>query len=256
MLIKAKSLKGYKLVGTDGVLGKVKEFFFDDQHWTVRYLVADTGNWLTGRQVLLSPYSIVAINSDTEQVGISLSKMQIENSPPLNSDKPVSRQYESSYYGYYGYPAYWNGSLMWGVYPYITRNPEDWKKPPETESSADPHLRSTDDVSGHNIQATDGEIGHVEDFIIDEENWAIRYLVVDTKNWWAGKLVLVSPLWIDRVSWSELKVFVNLSRDSIKRSPEYSDEMLITREYELMLHRNYDRTGYWADEPAEKRHSY
>ena len=103
-------------------------------------------------------------------------------------------------------------------------------------------------MSGHTIQAKDGEIGHVEDFIIDDETWAIRYLIIDTSNWWVGKKVLVSPLWIDRVSWKELKVFVSLSRESIKQSPEYSEESLITRDYETKLHRHYNREGYWFDE--------
>lgn len=256
MFITAKSIKGYKLVSTDGEFGKVQEFFFDDQQWTVRYLVADTGNWLTGRQVLLSPYSIITVNNETEEVGIGLSKRQIEESPALESDKPVSRQYESSYYGYYGYPQYWTGTHLWGASPLLTRDPADWNTPPEADNSGDPHLRSTDDVSGHNIKATDGEIGHVEDFIIDDETWAIRYIVIDTQNWWAGKKVLISPQWIDLVSWKELKVFVDLSRERIKQSPEYTDKMLITRDYEIMLHRYYEQTGYWVEEPSEKRHSF
>ena len=123
------------------------------------------------------------------------------------------------------------------------------------EKAWDPHLRSTHDVSGHHIQATDGEIGHVEDFIIDDETWAIRYLIIDTRNWWPGKKVLVSPRWIERVSWSELKVFVNLPRETIKQSPEYTEESLLTRDYETRLHRHYNRQGYWVDEPAGKEHS-
>ena len=123
------------------------------------------------------------------------------------------------------------------------------KKSTQGEKAWDPHLRSTHDVSGYHIQAADGEIGHVEDFIIDDETWAIRYLIVDTRNWWPGKKVLVSPQWIERVSWSESKVFVNLSRETIKQSPEYTEESLLTRDYETGLHRHYNRQGYWVDEP-------
>jgi len=108
-------------------------------------------------------------------------------------------------------------------------------------------------VSGHDIQAVDGEIGHVEDFIIDDETWTIRYLVVDTRNWWPGKKVLVSPQWIKSVSWDELKVFVNLTREAIQQSPEYTEESLPTRDYEAALHRHYSRPGYWADEAASKK---
>ena len=254
MLNKAKTLTGYKLESLDGEIGKVKEFYFDDQHWAIRYLVADTGNWLTGRQVLISPHALLAVSEREEHITIDLTKKQIEDSPSLNSDKPVSRQFEETYYGYYGWPAYWGGPYMWGSlsYPLIARDGKKWKESTQNGKTWDPHLRSTHDVSGHNVQATDGEIGHVDDFIIDDETWAIRYLIIDTRNWWPGKKVLVSPLWIERVSWSESKVFVNLSRETIKQSPEYTEESLLTRDYETRLHGHYNRKGYWVDEPAAK----
>ena len=251
MLNKAKTLKGYQLDSLDGEFGKVHEFYFDDHHWTIRYLVANTGNWLTGRQVLISPYALVAAIKADEHIAVDLTKKQIEGSPSLSSDKPVSRQFEDSYYGYYGWPMYWGGPHMWGAYPYIPRDREQWKKPTQDEKAWDPHLRSTDSVQGHNIQALDGEIGHIEDFIIDDETWAIRYLVVDTKNWWAGKKVLVSPQWIERVDWSESKVFVNLSRETIKESPEYTEESLLTRDYETGLYQHYQREGYWSAASAK-----
>ena len=252
MLSKAKTLKGYKLDSLDGEIGKVKEFYFDDRHWTIRYLVADTGNWLTGRQVLISPYALGAVVREEQHITIDLTKKQIENSPSLNSDKPVSRQFEEAYYGYYGLPAYWGGPYMWGAYPYVVRDREKWKEFTQGEKAWDPYLRSTYDVSGHHIQALDGELGHVQDFIIDDETWAIRYLIVDTHNWWPGKKVLVSPQWIERVSWGESKVFVNLSRETIKQSPEYTEESLLTRDYEIGLHRHYNRQGYWIDELVAK----
>ena len=257
MLIEAKTLKGYKLNSLNGEIGKVKEFYFDDQHWAIRYLVADTGNWLTGRQVLISPYALVAVIEEEQHIAVDLTKKQIEDSPSLNSDKPVSRQFEEAYYGYYGWPAYWGGPLMWGAYsyPFIMRDREKWGESTQNEKVWDPHLRSTHDVSGHHIQAADGEIGHVEDFIIDDEMWAIRYLIIDTRNWWPGKKVLVSPQWIERISWSESKVFVNLPLETIKQSPEYTDESMLTRDYETGLHRHYNRKGYWVDEPAAKEHS-
>jgi hypothetical protein len=252
MLNKAKTLKGYKMDSLDGEIGKVKEFYFDDRHWTIRYLVADTGNWLTGRQVLISPYALGAVVREEQHITIDLTKKQIEDSPSLNSDKPVSRQFEEAYYGYYGLPVYWGGPYMWGAYPYVVRDREKWKEFTQGEKAWDPHLRSTYDVSGHHIQALDGELGHVQDFIIDDETWAIRYLIVDTHNWWPGKKVLVSPQWIERVSWGENKVFVNLSRETIKQSPEYTEESLLTRDYETELHRHYKRQGYWIDELVAK----
>jgi uncharacterized protein YrrD len=248
MLDKAKTLKGYKLHSLDGEIGNVKEFYFDDHHWTIRYLVADTGNWLTGRQVLISPYVLVAVNREEQYISVDLTKKQIEESPSLASDKPVSRQYEETYSEYFGWPLYWGGAYAWGFSPYIVRDHAKWKGFTRSEKTWDSHLRSTADVSGHHIQARDGEIGHVEDFIIDDKTWAIRYLIIDTENWWPGKHVLVSPQWIERVSWIDSKVFVNLSRETIKQSPEYTELSLLTRDYEIGLHRHYDRQGYWIDE--------
>jgi uncharacterized protein YrrD len=282
MLSKAKVLKGYRLSSRDGEIGMVKEFYFDDQHWTIRYLVADTGNWLTTRQVLISPYALLTVSREEQHIGIDLTRKQIEDSPSLDSDKPVSRQFEAAYYGYFGWPAYWGGPYTWGAssYPYITRDagqeqestqmgtpyglgasatvfplPGPAAESAQDENTWDAHLRSTHDASGHHIQATDGEIGHVEDFVIDDETWEVRYLVIGTRNWWPGKRVLISPEWIERVSWREKAVFVNLSREAIKQSPEYTEDALLTRDYETKLHGHYSRQGYWVGQPAPKERS-
>ncbi len=252
MLNKAKTLMHYKLKGLDGEIGKVKEFYFDDKHWAIRYLVAETGNWLMGRQVLISPYALIAVNKEEQHIAIDLTKKQIEDSPSLDSDKPVSRRFEEAYHGYYRWPMYWGGPYMWGAYPYIERDREKWTKSTQSEKAWDLHLRSTHYVSGYHIQAADGEIGHVEDFIVDDETWVIRYLIIDTRNWWPGKKVLVSPQWIERISWEKSKIFINLSRETIKQSPEYTEESLLTRDYETGLYRHYDRQGYWVDKPVAK----
>jgi hypothetical protein len=249
MLSKVKTLKGYSIQSTDGeTIGKAQEFYFDDRHWTVRYLVANTGNWLTGRQVLVSPYALVAINNDHQDIVTDLTKKQIEKSPSLDSHKPVSRQFEDDYYGYYGWPTYWSGQYTWGANPYIERDRNKWGQFTSGSKSWDRHLRSTHAVTGYHLATLDGDIGHVEDFIVDDETWTIRYLIINTGNWWPGKKVLVSPLWIERVSWDESKVFINLSRQTIKESPEYTDESLLTRDYEISLHGHYNRKGYWVDE--------
>lgn len=251
MLNKAKALNGYKLHSLDGEIGKVKEFYFDDHHWTIRYLIADTGNWLMGRQVLISPYALLTVNKKEQYITIDLTKKQIEDSPSLDSDKPVSRQFEQAYYGHHGWPTYWGGSNVWGIYSY----PSKKREATPGKKKWDHHLRSTHDVTGYNIQATDGEIGHVDDFIIDDETWAIRYLIIDTQNWWPGKKILLAPQWIKRVSWNESKVFVSLLREDIKQSPEYTEESLLARDYEIGLHRHYNRLGYWVDESAAKKYS-
>jgi predicted glycosyl hydrolase (DUF1957 family) len=144
---------------------------------------------------------------------------------------------------------YWGGPYSWGSNSYIVHDREKWKEiSPGENKTWDLHLRSTHAVRGYNIQALDGDIGDVVDFVIEDETWAIRYLIVDTGTWWPGKKVLVSPQWIERVSWNESKVFVNLDRKTIKQSPEYTEASLITRDYEIGLHGHYNRKGYWVDE--------
>jgi hypothetical protein len=248
----SKTLTGFTLAALDEDIGKVKEFYFDDKHWTIRYLVAETGNWLTGRQVLISPHAIGSIKTATRRIDIDLTRKQIQDSPSVDTDKPVSREFETDYYSYYNWPVYWGGPCMWGALPYIMRPSEPRDESQQASTEWDHHLRSTNDVTGHHIQSTDGELGHVDGFIIDDETWAIRYLVVDSGNWWPGRKVLVSPRWIDRISWSESKVFVNLTREAIKQSPEFTEGSLLTRDYETELHVHYDREGYWVDEAAAK----
>jgi hypothetical protein len=226
----------------------VDNFYFDDEAWTIRYLVADTGNWLRGRKVLISPIAFGNADSHGNRLNVKLTKKQVEESPSIDTDKPVSRQHEVDYHDYYGYPYYWRGPYLWGP----TYDPQllvaDQRRIEERraarEEASDLHLRSTAKVTGYHIEATDGDIGHVEDFIIDDETWEIRYMVVDTRNWWPGKKVLVSPRWINRVSWDDSKVYVNISRRAIKNAPEYHPDAL-TREYEEKLHEHYDRPKYW-----------
>src|ERR1019366_3718260 len=229
---------------------------FDDESWAIRYLVVNTRGWLSGRLVLVSPIALRQAEWESKRLDVGLTKKQIENSPQIDTHKPVSRQHEALYMGYYGYPYYWGGPYLWGgaSYPAGLTVRKDGVTQAEAlqaragKESADSHLRSTNEVKGYHIEAADAEIGHVEDFIIDDETWAIRYLEVDTRNWWPGKKVLVSPKWIERVSWDESKVFVNLLREHIKQSPEYTEESLITRDYETHLHRYYKRQGYWVEE--------
>jgi hypothetical protein len=253
MLQLAGDLRGYKLIARDGEIGKAEEFYFDDRSWAVRYLIADTGGWLNGRQVLISPYSLDPARQNDQVIPVDLTKKQIENSPSLDTHKPVSRQYEILYYSFYGWPAYWGGPYMWGDSAYPQRQGR-WSGAPRHKKDDDPHLRSTNDVTGRTIQALDGEIGHVSDFVVDDEDWAIRYLIVDTRNWWPGKKVLISTEWIERISWEESKVFTNLTREAVKGSPEYTEGALIPRAYEEELHRHYLREMYWHREaPGRER---
>ena len=248
MLYSAKDLKGYAIGATDDDIGKLDDFYFDDESWTIRYLVAETGNWLLNRKVLISPFAIGKADLSKKRLHVTLTKKQVEESPSIDTDKPVSRQHEASYLDYYGYPYYWIGPYLWGPITYPRLSGVAQKKNEEVRAlrkeANDLHLRSVSKVTGHHIEATDGHIGHAEDFIIDGETWEIRYMVVDTQNWWPGKKVLVAPLWVSRVSWSDSTVYVDLSREMIKNGPEYHPKAL-NRKYEETLYDYYKRPKYW-----------
>jgi hypothetical protein len=253
MLRGANDLRRFAIRAADGEIGHVDQFFFDDQKWTVRYLVVDTGSWLPGRRVLISPIALGEVDWPARCVEVRLTRQQVENSPDIGTEKPVSRQHEIDYFQYYGWPFYWAGPGLWGsgMYPgYLAAPPPVPPPPPsaepEEQEPGDPHLRATGEVAGYGVQTRDGEIGHVEDFILEMETWAIRYVVVDTRNWWPGKKVLLPPEWIESVSWPEAMIHVDLSRDVIKNAPEWDPSEPITREYESRLYGYYGRPGYWS----------
>jgi hypothetical protein len=254
MLIKSKDLTGYLLKGIDGDFGTVKEFFFDDFHWAVRYLVADTGTWLSGRQVLISPFSFGVIHEKSRHISVKLTKIQIEGSPALSSDLPVSKQFEADYHAHYDWPAYWSGPYLWGTTQLPQHPFHNQKTLNSDEKEWNPRLRSISAVTGYTIQSSDGTMGRVVDFVIDAESWAIRYLVVDTADWWPGRQVLIAVRWIDKVSWELSKIFVELTRAEIKHSPEFTPATLLTREYEVELHGHFNREGYWLDPIAPEHH--
>jgi hypothetical protein len=262
MLRSVKSLEGFAIGATDGTFGKLKNFYFDDESWVVRYLVVDTDAWLGNREVLISPYSISQPGWEGSVLPATISKRQIKDSPNIETDKPVSRQYERSYLGYYGYPFYWGGSGLWGegYYPgtrLTGADPQDYDgyqgylRAPSSDDG-DPHLRSCNAVKGYHIKASDGEIGHVQGFLVDDITWSIRYLIVNTSNWWVGHQVLVSPEWIQDVSWLGSYIQVSLDRQAIKNAPAYDEDALFDRDDELGIYNHYDRRTYWRDkrEPA------
>ncbi|MDE1164420.1 MAG: PRC-barrel domain-containing protein [Pseudomonas sp.] len=238
MLRSMHDLAHYTLGATDGDIGEVKDFYFDDATWVIRYLVVETGTWLASRKVLIAPASIQHCDWQTQRLTLNITREQVKASPDIDTDKPVSRQHEMDYLGYYGYPFYWGTGGLWDA-----ARPE-----PALEPKDDVRLRSGKEVTGYHIQAKDGEIGHVHGLLVNEESWAVQYLVVNTSNWWVGHKVLIAPEWIDDISWQEQKVFLDLDRDSVKNSPAYDDTLPLSREHETVLYTHYRRTVYWSVE--------
>jgi hypothetical protein len=250
MLRSLKELQNYVLEATDGEIGRCKDFLFDDTEWIIRYMVADTRKWLPGRKVLIPPESLAKPDWLRKRLSVELSQQQIKESPPLETDQPVSRQYESRWTEYYGLPRYWLGPGGLGaIYSPMVPSAEEQKARLKNDiESPEGQLRSTQEVTGYHIQATDGEIGHVDDFFADDQDWTLHYLVVDTRNWLPGRKVLVSPQWASAVNWSERKVYFERSKEKIENSPEYDPAQLPNRKYEDLLYNYYGIPPYWKRE--------
>jgi sporulation protein YlmC with PRC-barrel domain len=261
MLRNSQYLEGCAIAATDGVIGEVKDLYFDDEAWVIRYLVVSTGTWLSNRKVLISPYSIGQAPWGRKSLAAALTKEQVKNSPDIDTDKPVSRQHEVQYLSYYRYPSYWGSTGLWGVGANpnmppmnsgVNRSADEYRRAEADRQQTgrrehyDSHLRSCNAVMKYDIRATDGDVGHVHALLVDDETWAIRYLIVETSNWWLGHQVLIAPQWIDDVSWSDGKVSVNLKRQAVKDSPRYEASTTLDREQETEIYEHYGRPGYWA----------
>jgi len=258
-----KDMEDCTIGAMDGIIGRVRDFYLDDEVWVIRYLVVDTSGGGPRRKVLISPISIGQPNWSERILPVSLTRKQVADSPDIDTDKPVSRQQEMGYLGYYGYGSYWGGGGLWGAGIY----PDELQaglQPKESRADGvhsgraavngqhdDPHLRSSNEVMRYYVHASDGDLGHVQGFLIDERSWAIRYLIVNTSNWWLGHNVLIAPQWIDQIDWAECTVSVGLTRESIKHSPPYDPTTPLEREQEARIHAHYGRTGYWPREATQ-----
>jgi hypothetical protein len=266
MLLSMKDLENCAIRAVDGTIGHVQDFYFEDDTWVVRYLVVDTGSWLSSRKVLISPMVLGQPDWTQRILPVSITKEQVRKSPKIDTDKPVSRQHEKQYLEYYGYPFYWGGAGLWGagVYPsamlstcsggfsteYALRQGDAIRADIERDSleEGNPHLRSCKALMKYRIEATDGGVGHVQGLLVDEATWAIRYMVVETSNWWLGHQVLIAPKWIQDINWVETTVSVALSQQAVKDAPPYDPATPLSRDEEISLHNHHGRAGYWADE--------
>jgi hypothetical protein len=254
MLNSVKKIDGCSVRATDGLVGHVEDVFFDDRRWAIRYIVVDTGRWLSDRRVLISPYAVEQPPCTIKTIELALTREQIVGSPGADAHEPVSRQYEQTLVDYYGHPAWWEGGGLWaaGGYPRLPLPAEavefdasrkDIRALPAQQAG----LRSAERVNGYAIQCIDGSVGHVCDYLFDDESWAIRYLVVETRHWWpGGPQVLIGTHWLEQVDWPEKAVRVLITREQVLASPIYDAKSPVHRDYEHRLHEAYDRTGYWG----------
>jgi uncharacterized protein YrrD len=246
MMSVTSALKGLTICAADGRIGTVSDFLFDDRSWRVRWVVIDTGNWLPGRLVLLHPQALGKPDFNRNTLSVALTKERVENSPDLQQNLPVSRQMEQGVFAYYGWDPSWGGGAfaMDGMMPLIpssamTMGDTDLTLA-EQSHEGDPNLRSVSATDGYNIHATDGEIGHVSNFLMDDASWTLRYLIVDTRNWWPGKHVLLSPSCVTSIDWVQEVISVDVTQDKVRSSPEWNPAALIHDSYEAKLRDHYD----------------
>lgn len=249
MLRSMKELDGYNIQAKDGEIGKAKDFLFDDDTWGLRYLVVDTGGFLTGRKVVISPNALGKPDWNNQVFPVSLTKQQIQDSPPIGSNEPITRQRETDLYQHYRWQPYWEGRTT-GVTPGENVTPAPRPTPPQEVTRHSPtegrHLKSLDDVRGFGVSATDGDIGEIEDFIVDDENWHIRYAVIDTRKWLPGKKVIVPLSAIKSIREDDSKVSIDMSKDKLKDAPKFDPSEPINRRYEEVIYDYYGRPRYWA----------
>ena len=242
---RVRDISALTLYASDGQIGSVVELYFDDQNWKVRYLIINTGGWLSGRNVLIAPIAVAGIDDADASMRINLRKDQIEQAPPIEKAKTVSRRYEEAYYKHFRWAPYWQPVATVLGNPIL--HPEtpamNVDEPVLPESPEKSHLRSSEEVTGYGIHAQDGEIGHIEDLVIDQEDWIVRYAEVDTRNWLPGKKVLVPTGRIQQIDWQSQSVAMSLTRHAIQSAPAYDPSMLITPDYEIELFKYYGKVA-------------
>lgn len=268
MLRSLKDFQGYTVEATDGEIGKVRDVYFDDETRHVRYVVASIGDWLDRHDVLISPWAFKEPTSHSFPVG--LTRDQVRNSPAVDTAQPLSRQQEIELHDYFGWPSYWgyvgvsNTLDPASFYPSaselrrIREKVGDLTRQRERDiqdHGYDPHLRSTREVAGYRVRALDGQVGHVEDFILDTDSWTIRYCVVDTRDWLPGRRVLIAASWLSHIDWAQKLIHVDLRREDIEHAPEFDPEQPVNRRYEERLYDYYGRPRYWASEEVEPERS-
>ncbi len=245
MLRRISEVLGYTLDATDGDIGSVEDILFTDNDWIVRYLLVKPGGWLTQSQVMIGREALSEQGWEDEKFVLNITREQIKEAPSLRADQPVSEQHKIGMNAFYYWPPYWQylGTPLSGTTPIPTGMPVE--PDPADSGDVNRNLRLFKEVKGYHIEADDGTIGHLEDLVMDDTCWCIRYAIIDTRNWLPGRKVLIAPEWIETFRWEDKEMDVNLTQEQIKESPEYDSSKPIDRQYEEALHNHYGCDKYW-----------
>jgi hypothetical protein len=262
MLFAVSGLENCPVKASDGEIGAVRDFLFDDRSWKIRWMEVETGNWLPGRRVLIHPSAIAPLAlppkpalpmmsfGQTLELTVNLTRAEVEAGPQARAGEPVTRDMESLLYDYYGWDPYWGVSHFGaGALP----NSEQQIVPDAAERDADAEtfplgddsgLHSVASVKGLSVHAADGDIGHVENLLADDTNWEIRYLVIATRNWWPGKVVQLSPYAVKDIDWFGEHINMNVTREQVKSAPAWDPLAMADKVSEEALHRHFGWPGY------------
>lgn len=236
-----KKILEYKVLTNDKTEGDIQDFLFDEKRWTIRYMKADFGNFFSPEKVLIPKEFLEAPDWQNRFFPIKMSNDEIDKCPNLDDHQPVSRKYEEMLFEHYDLKPYWYSAytvpIASSFYP-----PRPLKVPSAEidENKLDTILRSFEEVKGYHIQAVDGKIGHIEDIIVDDDDWQIVYVAIDTSNWlpWSKK-VLIAIDWMETISYEKREVKINLHTESIKNAPEYDESQTIDESFEKTLYDFY-----------------
>lgn len=260
MLSSVKSLQDYTIHASDGEIGQVANVLFDDVQWTVRYLIINAGNWLFSRHVVISPVSVTELSGQEQAIKVKLTRQQVELSPSVDTNLPMTRDKEIELADHYEYMPYWGGAGSFGIDP--VPNPAlmpataaehsleqiERKEEAEAPNTVLAHLRSGREVFGYNVEAQQSRLGHVSDFLIDNQNWKLRYLLVDTGTLLPGKQLLIATEWVDTVDWAASLIELDLTLEQLEQAPAFDPDQPFERAYEEQLWAHYGRRPYWDHE--------
>lgn len=250
MLRSLNELLGYELMAQDGQIGEVKDFFFSDEDWTVRYMIVDTGPWILGRKVLISPDALAQPVWASKTLPVNLTREQVKDSPDVDLAKPVSREYEENLNQHYMWVTYWTTTPSAPARP-LYFPPNLFKDQERKEITS--HLRSANEILKYKVKTKEGDVGSVKDFIIDDENWQLGYMVVDIGNLRESeKQILVSLEWLSSIEVSNQKITLSLTQDAIKYSPPFDPTLPVNRQYEEVIYDYYGKPKYWRQVAHEK----
>ncbi|PSL50806.1 PRC-barrel domain protein [Salsuginibacillus halophilus] len=258
MLFEAKKLRNFGVITSDGELGKIDDVYMDEDQWVIRYLVVNRKPLLPGGKVLVSPIAVERMDINGQTIHLNVTKEELEEAPGKEEAEPITRKKELELHHHFGYGYYWPAQGMWGSFPYphqLRVEAPHHQRPQELPNEEEIKVRSlkemTGDWSGYDVEGSDGDIGTIDDVIVEDDTWNIRYISVDTGRLFSTGHAVLSSSWILHTEDEEKKVRVKMARHEVQAAPEYVPGQPLDREFEERLFDHYDQEKYWEAEAGK-----